>query len=293
MTASVFSWRSMLFVPVINDRFVQSALRRSADAIQLDLEDSIALDQKEEARNKVVAAAQLCDEHGFDVIVRVNRPWRMLLRDIEASVCTSVKALTLPKVPNPQFIQAVAEILDEVELEKGVPAGSTRIIAMIEDAEGLHNMDAIAASHPRVCAMIVGAEDLAVSMQMSVSPDTLYVPNVLAVAACRRAGIAPIGFVGSVADFADEAAFAQVVQRAAQLGFEGAFCIHPSQVDLANQVFMPSAEAVKKATALLSVFEAEKAKGRAACTFEGRMVDAPVVKQALRILEKGRAFGIA
>src|SRR3546814_18533569 len=77
--------------------------------------------------------------------------------------------------------------------------GSTRFIVMIEDAEGLHNMNSIAAAHPRICGMIVGAEDLAVSLQSAVNADILYVPHVLAVAACRRAGLAPIGFLGSVA----------------------------------------------------------------------------------------------
>ena len=161
---------------------------------------------------------------------------------------------------------------------------------MVEDAEGLHNMDGIAQSHPRLCAMIVGAEDLAVSMRMAVEPDGLYVPNVMAVAACRRAGIAPIGFVGSVADFADKEKFRETVQRAARLGFEGAFCIHPSQIDAANEAFSPPQASVARARALLETFDAECKAGRAACTFEGRMVDAPVAMQARLILERHTAL---
>jgi len=287
-----FAWRSMLFVPIINDRFIQSALKQPADAIQLDLEDSVALDQKNEARDRVADVAKLCREHGKDVIVRVNRPWRHLVRDIEASVGPHVQALTLPKVPNAAFVQSVAEIIDELEIERGMAPGSTRLIVMVEDAEGLHNMNDIAAAHPRICGLIVGAEDLAVSLQMAVTADTLYVPNVMAVAACRRAGIAPIGFVGSVADFADRDAFQKTVERGAALGFEGAFCIHPAQVAIANAAFAPTPEAVARARRLIAAFKEEEAKGRSACTFEGRMVDAPVVKQALRIVEKGEAFGI-
>lgn len=290
--SQVFAWRSMLFVPIINDRFVQSALRQPADAIQLDLEDSIALEQKTQARELVASVAALCHEQGKDVIVRVNRPWRHLVRDIEASVGPHVKALTLPKVPNAAFVQAVAEIIDELEIEQGMAPGTTRLIAMVEDAEGLHNMNEIAAAHPRLCGLIVGAEDLAVSLQMAVTADTLYMPNVLAVAACRRAGIAPIGFVGSVADFADREAFQKTVERGAALGFEGAFCIHPAQVAIANAAFSPSRTEVERARKLIAAFKEEEAKGRSACTFEGRMVDAPVVKQAQRIVEKGEAFGI-
>lgn len=290
MSQSVFVWRSMLFVPVTNERFVQSAMRSKADAIQLDLEDSIAPDQKENARSIAAEVAGRCRAGGRDVIVRVNRPWRMLIRDLEAVICPSVAAITLPKVPNAEFLQAVADIVDELEIEQGMALGSTRFIPMVEDAEGLHNMQAIAAGHGRNCAMIVGAEDLAVSMQMAVIPDSLYVPNVMAVAACRRAGIAPIGFVGSVADFADLEAFRATVERAAKLGFEGAFCIHPSQVEPANQAFTPAATLVERAQRLLAAFEEEVARGRAACTFEGRMVDAPVVKQAQQLVQKAKVL---
>lgn len=285
-----FSWRSMLFVPASSDRFLESALRRPTDAIQLDLEDSVAPDLKDSARARIGELADRAAAAGYDVIVRINRPWRMMVRDIEACVRQSVQALTLPKVPDGSFIRAVAEILDECELEAGLPRGHTRLIAMVEDAEGLHNMDGIARAHPRVCAMIVGAEDLAVSMRMAVDPDGLYVPNVMAVAACRRAGIAPIGFVGSVADFADKDKFRETVQRAARLGFEGAFCIHPSQVEAANEAFSPPEASVVRARALLETFDAECKAGRAACTFEGRMVDAPVAMQARLILERHNAL---
>lgn len=289
-TATPFSWRSMLFVPASSDRFLESALRRPTDAIQLDLEDSVAPDLKDGARARIGELADRASAAGYDVIVRINRPWRMMVRDIEACVRQSVKALTLPKVPDGSFIRAVSEILDECELEAGLPIGHTRLIAMVEDAEGLHNMDNIAQSHPRLCAMIVGAEDLAVSLRMAVDNDGLYVPNVMAVAACRRAGIAPIGFVGSVADFADKEKFRATVQRAAKLGFEGAFCIHPSQVEAANEAFSPPAASVERARALLEIYEAECKAGRAACTFEGRMVDAPVAMQARLILQRHSAL---
>jgi citrate lyase subunit beta/citryl-CoA lyase len=289
-TATPFSWRSMLFVPASSDRFLESALKRPTDAIQLDLEDSVAPDLKDSARARIGELADRAASAGYDVIVRINRPWRMMVRDIEACVRQSVQALTLPKVPDGSFIRAVAEILDECELEAGLPRGHTRLIAMVEDAEGLHNMDDIARAHPRVCAMIVGAEDLAVSMRMAVDPDGLYVPNVMAVAACRRAGIAPIGFVGSVADFADKDKFRETVQRAARLGFEGAFCIHPSQVEATNEAFSPPEASVTRARALLETFDAECKAGRAACTFEGRMVDAPVAMQARLILERHTAL---
>ena len=283
-------WRSMLFVPASSDRFIESATRQSADALQIDLEDSVAPDQKDTARKRVAGIADRFAESGYDVVVRVNRPWRLLVRDLEASVRASVHAMTLPKVPDASFVRAVAEILADLESAAGLPAGHTQIVAMIEDAEGLHNMADIAAAHRRVRGIIVGAEDLAVSMRMAVSDDSLYVPNVMAVAAARRAGVAPIGFVGSVADFADEEAFRLRVERARRLGFEGAFCIHPKQVPIVNAAFAPDAEELDHATALLAEFERQRAAGRAAFAFKGRMVDLPVVEQARMLVARAEAI---
>jgi citrate lyase subunit beta / citryl-CoA lyase len=288
--AALPPWRSMLFVPATSDRFVESALRQPADALQIDLEDSVAPDQKLLARERLPGIAERFAAAGYDVIVRVNRPWRLLVRDLEAAVRPSVLAVSLPKVPDASMIRAAAEILRELEAAAGMPAGHTRIVAMVEDAEGLHNMAEIAAAHPRVHGLIVGAEDLAVSMRMAVDDDALYVPNVMAVAAARRAGVMPIGFVGSVADFADPEAFRRKIERARRLGFEGAFCVHPKQVPILNQAFAPDAQEVTHAQELLAEFDRQVAGGRAAFAFRGRMVDLPVVDQARGIVARHQAI---
>lgn len=280
----------MLFVPATSDRFIESALRQPADALQIDLEDSVAHDQKELARQRLPGIADRFAAAGYDVLVRVNRPWRQLVRDREASVRHSVRTVTLPKVPDASAVRAVAEILSELESLAGMSIGHTRIIAMIEEAEGLHNMADIAAAHPRMQGIIVGAEDLAVSMRMAVNEDSLYVPNVMAVAAARRAGITPIGFIGSVADFSDEEKFRLKVQRARCLGFEGAFCIHPKQVPIVNAAFSPDAEEIGHAEALLSEFDRQMASGCAAFAFKGRMVDLPVVQQARLVVARHLAI---
>lgn len=288
--ADIHLWRSMLFVPATNDRFVESALRRPADVLQIDLEDSVAPVDKVLARSRVQDIACKFASAGYDVIVRINRPWRMALPDIEQSICTHVTALTLPKVPDASYIRFISEIADEYEAEKGLTLGHTRLIAMIEDAEGLANMTEIACAHPRVCGMIVGAEDLAANMRMAVNDDALYIPNAMAVAACRRAGIVPIGFVGSVADFKDEDEFRAKIKRARGLGFDAAFCIHPKQVEIVNQEFSPDPVNVEHARELIIEFDKNKARGEAACTFKGRMVDLPVVLQARQLIERHKAY---
>jgi citrate lyase subunit beta / citryl-CoA lyase len=283
-------WRSILFVPAVSDRFVDSALRQPADVLQIDLEDSVGPAQKDEARARVAGIAERFAQAGRDVIVRVNRPWRMLVRDLEAAVGPSVLAVSLPKVPDASFVLGVAEVLSELEFERGLPQGHTRIVAMVEDAQGLSAINDIAMAHPRMVGLIVGAEDLAVSMRMAVHEDGLTLPNLMAVIAARRAGILPLGFIGSVADYKDVEAFRARVERARRLGFEGAFCVHPSQVAVMNQAFAPAPAEVEHARAVVDAFEAQVGSGRAAFSFNGRMVDLPVVEQCRQVLQRAAAI---
>src|SRR5437588_8552798 len=113
-------WRSMLFVPVTQRRFVEGAARRGADAIILDLEDSVAASEKERARILVPEAAEIASRGGADVVVRLNRPLRMTVRDLEAVIGPGVDAVALPKAESAQHVELVAEIIDELEAERGV-----------------------------------------------------------------------------------------------------------------------------------------------------------------------------
>jgi citrate lyase subunit beta/citryl-CoA lyase len=280
----------MLFVPVLNEKFLVGAPKRGADCIQLDLEDSIPFARKTEARAAVRAAAEGLAAKGVEVVVRINRPWRMAIADIEASVGPAVAALNLPKVPDAGHVRAVAEILDELEAERGLAPGHTGLVAMIETAEGLLNMASIAAAHERVLAITVGAEDLALSMGMEPVADALYVPNVQAVAAARAAGCLPIGYVGTVADYQDEARYREVTQQARRLGFAGGFCIHPMQVPILNEAFSPSATEVAEAEAIVAAYQAAERAGKGAVTHEGRMIDQPVVDRARALLQRHAAI---
>lgn len=284
------AWRSMLFVPVLNERFLARAAERGADAIQLDLEDAIPPSQKEEARGAVSAAAARLVRQGLDVVVRINRPWRQALADIEASVGPDVCCLTLPKVPDASHVRAIAEILDELERERSLTVGHTRLVVMIETAEGLLNMAAIAAAHPRIAGLIVGAEDLALSLGAAPTYDTLYTHNAQAVVAARAAGIHPIGFVGTVADYADTEKFRRTITQAREMGFTGGFCIHPSQVPIMNEVFAPSPAEVDWASGALEAFDAALARGLGAVTYRGAMVDLPVADRARAILARNAAL---
>jgi HpcH/HpaI aldolase/citrate lyase family len=153
MTAgSLPVWRSLLFVPVTARRFVDGAARRGADAITLDLEDSVAASEKERARAFVPEAAEIVSRGAADVVVRINRPLRLAVRDIETSVGPGVLALALPKVDSPEHVRLLAEIIDEVEAERGMAPGTTRLIAMVETAAAFLRIAEIARAHPRLCA---------------------------------------------------------------------------------------------------------------------------------------------
>lgn len=282
-------WRSMLFIPAHVGHFVARAHERGADALILDLEDSVPLAQKEAARRTVPASAQRIAGLGGPVLVRVNQPWSITELDLDAVVDGAVSALVLPKVADAQFVNAVALRLDALEAQRGLVPGHTRLIAQIEDVLALPHLDAIATASARLLGMILGSEDFSASAGMVPSAQSLLVPNQMVQFACRRAGLLPFGFAGSIADFADLDAFRQQIRQARGLGFVGAFCIHPSQVGVMNEEFSPSSEEVDQARGQIAAFEAAVREGRGAAEYRARMVDAPVVARAHELLRRARA----
>src|SRR5438445_12004512 len=136
MTKDLPIWRSMLFVPVTQRRFVEGAARRGADAIILDLEDSVAASEKERARTLVSEAAEIVSRGGADVVVRLNRPLRMTVRDLEAVIGPGVQAVALPKAESANHVRLVAEIINELEAERGMRCRRTKRVAMVETASG-------------------------------------------------------------------------------------------------------------------------------------------------------------
>jgi citrate lyase subunit beta/citryl-CoA lyase len=279
-----------LFVPVTVPRFVEGAARRGADAIILDLEDSVAASEKERARSLVPEAAAIVARGGADVVVRINRPWRMAVRDIEAAVGPGVQALALPKTDSADHVRMAAEIVDEVEAERGVPTGSTRLIAMVETAAAFFHLAEIARAHPRLCALTLGAEDFATSAGIMAEPEALTMPKQMAVFAARAAGIMPLGFIGSIAEFHDLDGFRRTIRRSRRFGFIGASVIHPSQVPVLNEEFRPAAAEIDHASRVVAAYDKALAEGIGAVTVDGKMIDVPVVERARLLLEREAAI---
>lgn len=284
MTRSFPLWRSMLFLPAHVDKFVSKAHTRGADAYILDLEDSVPFGEKEIARRKVLAGAAQVSQGGAAALVRVNQPWAMTELDLEAAIGQKVAAIVLPKVDDPEYVRAVARKIDALEVQHGMESGHTLLIAQIEDVAALPRLDEIAASSPRLMGMILGSEDFSTSAGMEPIPEALFAPNQQILFACRRAGILPLGFPASIADFADGEAFRRTIELARRLGFVGAFCVHPSQAVIMNQAFAPTPQEIEHARGLVTAYEEGVAKGRGAVEYKGKMIDPPVVARAREVL---------
>lgn len=283
-------WRSLMFVPANVDRFVDKAHTRGADGIIIDLEDSVIPAEKANARTLVPDVAAKVGRAGADVLVRINRPWRLAVPDLEAVIAPVIEAIMLPKVADAGHIRAIAEIIDELEAERGMAVGTTRLIAMIETADALFHARDIAGASPRIAAMLLGSEDFSLDMGMEPEPEGLFQPTMQTAVAARAAGIVPLGFIGSIAGFADRDAFRQIVRRANKLGFEGACCIHPAQVDILNQEFAPSADEIDHAKRVIAAFDKAQAEGRGAFEMDGKMIDIPIVERARRAIARQAAI---
>ncbi len=283
-------WRSLMFVPVTSEKFVRTGADRGADAIILDLEDAVAPSQKDHARTLIADAIPHVSRNGADVLVRVNRPWRMLVRDIEAAVIPGVAALVLTKVDSPEHVHAVEEIVTELETERGLPAGGMKFVVLVETAAGFFQIDKIARASQRIVGLSLGSEDFAADVGMQADPEGLFYPKQQTLFAARAAGVLPMGFVGSIADFRDQDAFRAIVRRSRRLGFMCASAIHPLQVSVLNEEFSPPAAEVERAERMIAAYDAAYAQGLGAVQFEGAMIDVPVVERARTVVKRAMAL---
>jgi citrate lyase subunit beta/citryl-CoA lyase len=283
-------WRSLLYVPVNVEKYVDKAHTRGADCIQLDLEDSVPAAEKKQARSLVEVAARRVRRGGADVVVRINRPLSMAVRDIEAAVGENVNGLAIAKVESAGHVHLLDELVSELEIQRHLPLGHTRFIAMIETPGAYFQMPAIAASCRRLVGMSIGGEDFATEAGMEPTEETLLMPKQQMILAARSAGLMPLGFVASVASFGDWDAFRAMVRRSRQFGFMGASCIHPGQVQILNQEYSPSTAEVAYAKRVVDEDSAAAAEGRGSFAIDGKMIDVPVVRRARQLLERYAAI---
>jgi citrate lyase subunit beta/citryl-CoA lyase len=277
-------WHSLLYVPANRARFIRSAASTPADAVILDLEDAVPSEHKAAARQGLDEAVETLRAGSASVLVRVNRPWTDMIRDLEAAVRAGVDAVIVPKSDDPSVIRTVDEVL--AELEAAEPVGRVRIVPLIESARGVRRIDAIVDASDRVCAASTGIGDLC--LELRASPDSLAIGHAFTevVQATRAAGRTPLGLPGLIVSYADLAAYRQLAERARSMGSSGASCIHPSQVGILNEVFGPSEKERDEARRIVSAYEAAAREGRGSVMLGETFVDNANYQHAKRLLRE-------
>lgn len=293
---------------------LEKAPTLGADVVFLDLEDAVAADDKEQARANAVEALNDLDWSACSVAVRINgldTPWcyRDVI-DVVEQAGARLDTLLVPKVGSAADVHVVATLLDQIELAKGLPPRGIGIHVLIETALGMANVEQIAAACPeRLEALVFGVGDYSVFTQarttsigganagyaMLTHPDEAGARAVhwgdqwhyaisRVVVAARAYGLRPVD--GPFGDIDDPDAYVYAARRAAALGCEGKWAIHPTQVPLANEVFSPSAAEVEHARRLLAAMEEGARQGRGAVTLDGKLIDRALIPMAQRVVDR-------
>ena len=292
--------RCQLFGPGSRPAIFEKMAASAADVINLDLEDSVAPDDKAPARKNIIEAIGDIDWGRKTLSVRINgldTPyWYRDVVDLLENASDRLDQIMIPKVGCAADLYAVDALVTAVERAKG----RTKPISfevIIESAAGIAHVEEIAAASPRLQAMSLGAADFAASMGMATTgiggtqenyymlregqkywPDPWHWAQTAIVAACRTHGVLPVD--GPFGDFSDDEGFRAQALRSATLGMVGKWAIHPKQVALANEVFTPSDEAVADARAILAAMEEAKKSGAGATTYRGKLIDIASMRQA-------------
>jgi citrate lyase subunit beta/citryl-CoA lyase len=283
-------WRSILYVPGNVPKFIDKAHERGADCILVDLEDSVIAAEKPTARAMLPETMKKVVRGGADVAVRINRPMRLAIPDIEAAVQPGLSALFITKTEGVQHLRLLDEAVSELERERGMPVGGVGFAAMIEHPRALAELNDIAERGPRVIAMMLGGEDFALETGSIPNDESLELPKRLVAFAAQAHGVAMIGILGTVADYSDPAAYKKSAERARRFGFSGGTCVHPGLVQALNEAFTPTADDITYARKLIAADEKAAAGGRGSFTVDGKMIDIPVIDRARRLIARNDAI---
>lgn len=289
--------RSELAVPGSNPEMIRKAAEGAADYVFLDMEDAVAPPDKEKARSNIIQALNEIDwrSRGKTVSIRINGlDTHYMYRDVVdvmEQAGDRLDTILVPKVGVPADLYMVEALVNQIEMAKGY---QTRVglEALIETALGMANVEAIAAYGGRLEAMHFGVADYAASCKArtvsigGLNPDypgdQWHFALSRMTVACRAYGLRAID--GPFGDFSDPEAYLDAAKRAAALGIEGKWAIHPSQIELANEVFSPPAKEVARARRIIEALREAEDQGRGAAALEGKMIDAASERMARNVL---------
>ena len=285
--------RTMMFIPGNNPGMMRDAHIYGADSLMFDLEDSVALAEKDAARMLVYQALKTIDYGDTEIVVRINpldTPYGR--QDIEAMVAAGAQVLRMPKTETAQDMIDCEQAVAEAEARRGMTPGTTLLMAAIESALGVVNAYAIASASHRLIGIALGAEDYCadIKAQRTLSGVELQLARQTILVAARAAGIAALDTV--YADINNEAQLIYEATLIKELGFDGKSVIHPRQIAPVHQVFTPKPQDIEKARRIIAALKEAEAKGSGVVSLNGKMIDRPVVLRAQHVLELAAASGV-
>jgi citrate lyase subunit beta/citryl-CoA lyase len=278
--------RSVLYMPGANERALEKAKTLDADALILDLEDAVAPDVKEEARERVCAAAQSSEYGKREITIRCNgldTKWHA--DDVAAIAKAGPAAIVVPKVNSADDVHAVEQALERA----GAP-DHLKIWAMVETPVAMLHAEQIALASDRLAAFVMGTNDLAKELQAEHVPGRAPLLTGLGLALLAARATGKVILDGVYNDLSDDDGFEDECRQGRQMGFDGKTLIHPKQLEPANRIFAPTEDEVERAREIIEAFEQAEREGRGVVTVGGRMIENLHVDQARQTLAQHEAI---
>jgi len=285
--------RSLLYVPGNMPSLLQNIPSFRCDVCMIDLEDAVPRSEKDGARLLTRRFLESYRMRGKEVFVRINGLDTPYYRDDLAAVLPALPdGIRLPKCENPSLVKRLDQILTEFEELMGCEVGYFKVIASVESAEGILSAERTARASERLIGLGFSAEDYTASLQIDrpKTGDHLLVPRQLLLMACRAAGIQAIDTVW--ADMNDMAGFREECEHIKVLGFDGKSLINPRQIDVVHEVFAPKEQEVEYALQVVDAIIKARELGSGVVSLGGKMIDAPVVARAVRVLLAAKSQGM-
>lgn len=285
--------RSLLYVPGNMPSMLQNIPIFAADAVIIDLEDAVPLGEKDAARRLVRRFLETYLDRRQEVLVRINpldTAWGA--QDLAEVLPALPDGIRLPKADTPEIVERLDTLLTEHEEALGLEVGRFRVLPSIESALGVINCIDIAATSPRILGLAFGAEDYTASMEIERSKggEELFNARSRVVWAAKAAGVQAIDSI--FADVKDMDGFRRETELVKALGYTGKSLVNPRQIEAVHEVFAPKAEEIEYALAVVDAIQRARQMGTGVISLGGKMVDAPVVKRAMRVLRTAHAQGL-
>ena len=286
------SRRALLYMPGDDRRKIEKSTTLGVDSICMDLEDGTAINKKVEARTVIAQAMKELDFGNSERCIRINSIGSGFEKDDLASALeTKPDSIVVPKVETAEQVKWVSEQIESYELSNKLSIGSIRLLIGLETAKGIMNLKEIAEADKRLEAMIFGGEDYAASISAIRTKDAtelLYARQAV-VTACAANDLQALDIV--FIDFKDTEGLRAEAQEGAGFGFSGKQVIHPNQVQVTQEAFTPSDDAIAYAKRVVESFEASQKAGKGAYALDGKMIDMPLLKNAQKVLGRAKAAG--